>query len=362
MEQLSNLVKPLLRWFDQNKRILPWRENTSPYRVWVSEIMLQQTRVEAVKPYFERFMKALPQIKDLAEVDEEQLLKLWEGLGYYNRARNLQKAAIEIVELYDGKMPEDYNKLLSLPGIGSYTAGAVASISFQICEPAVDGNVLRVFSRLTMNEEDVLSQKVKKYWEDTIREIMPKDRPGDFNQAVMELGAMVCVPNGAPHCRECPVRTLCKAHKASREQEFPYKKPKKQRRIEKKTILLIRDGNSVVLRKRENKGLLAGMYEFPSMEGHVSSKAVINQLENMGYKVLRIQKLEAGKHIFSHVEWLMTGYEIRVQEGDFEKRSLDHTQGHILVKTEEIESGYPIPSAFKIYQVAAFSESKMDKL
>ena len=354
MDELEKVVKPLLTWFEKNKRILPWREDTSPYRVWVSEIMLQQTRVEAVKPYFERFMQALPQIKDLATVDEEQLLKLWEGLGYYNRARNLQKAAIQVVEQHDGEMPEDYDQLLSLPGIGSYTAGAVASISFHICQPAVDGNVLRVFSRLTMNKEDVLSQKVKTYWEDVIRKIIPKDRPGDFNQAVMELGATVCVPNGAPHCTECPLKELCKAHKASRELEFPYKKPKKQRRVEKKTILIIRDGDRVVLRKRDKKGLLAGLYEFPSIEGHVEETEAVSYLENMGYKVLHIKKLVDGKHIFSHVEWHMTGYEIKVQEGDFERRNLDETKGHILVEPKETEGAYPIPSAFKIYQTAAF--------
>lgn len=349
-EQLQKIVQPLLLWFEQNKRVLPWREEPTPYRVWVSEIMLQQTRVEAVKPYFERFMKSLPQIKDLAEVDEEQLLKLWEGLGYYNRARNLQKAAVEIMEQHEGKMPDDYEKLLSLPGIGSYTAGAVASISFQICQPAVDGNVLRVFSRLTMNQEDILSQKVKKYWENIIRELIPKGKPGDFNQALMELGATVCVPNGAPHCEECPLKKFCEAHKASREMEFPYKKQKKQRRIEQKTILIICDGDKIVLRKRDNKGLLAGLYEFPSMEGHVEENEVITQLENMGYKVLHIKKLTDGKHIFSHVEWHMTGYKIKVQEGDFEKRKLDEGAGHILVKPKETEVAYPIPSAFRIYQ------------
>lgn len=356
MDELSDIVKPLLTWFEQNKRTLPWREDTAPYRVWVSEIMLQQTRVEAVKPYFERFMKALPQIDDLAYVDEEQLLKLWEGLGYYNRARNLQKAAIHLVEEYDGKMPADYEKLLSLPGIGSYTAGAVASISFQLCEPAVDGNVLRVFSRLTMNGEDILSQKVKLYWEDVIRELMPPERPGDFNQAVMELGATVCVPNGTPHCTECPVRSFCKAHINGREMEFPYKKPKKKRRIEKKTIMIIREGDKVVIRKRSNKGLLAGMYEFPSMEGHVGKTEVVRQLEKIGYKVLRIRELEEGKHIFSHVEWHMIGYEIKVQEGDFERQSLDEKQGHILVDAEETKDAYPIPAAFRLYHMSAFGK------
>lgn len=349
MNNLNKITEPLLAWFYQNKRILPWRENTAPYRVWVSEIMLQQTRVEAVKPYFERFMKALPELKDLAQVDEDKLLKLWEGLGYYNRARNLQKAAQCVMEEYDGRMPGDYQALLKLPGIGSYTAGAVASISFKICEPAVDGNVLRVLSRVTMNGEDILSQKVKKFWEMKLREIMPKEAPGDFNQALMELGAVVCVPNGAPKCEACPLQELCLAHQTKRETEFPYKKSKKARRVEEKTILVIRDGDKTVLRKRQPKGLLAGMYEFLAMEGHASADEVISHLEQIGYRVLKIQELEEAKHIFSHVEWHMKGYAVKVEEYDFAKRNVDETVSHILIHPEETKSAYPIPTAFKAY-------------
>jgi len=349
MTNLNEMTEPLLVWFDQNKRILPWRENTAPYRVWVSEIMLQQTRVEAVKPYFERFMKALPDFKALADVEEEKLLKLWEGLGYYNRARNLQKAARCVVEEYDGRMPADYEKLLALPGIGSYTAGAIASISFQICRPAVDGNVLRVLSRMTMNGEDILSQKVKKFWEEELRNVMPQERPGDFNQSMMELGATVCVPNGAPHCDACPVSGLCKAHEAGKETEFPCKKSQKERRIEKKTILIIRDGEKIILHKRADKGLLAGMYEFPMMEGYADKNEVIRYLETIGYRVLHIGQLENAKHIFSHVEWHMKGFAVKVEQSEFADSVPDHRDGHLSIDPKATKDAYPIPAAFRAY-------------
>ena len=207
---LGEIPKPLLKWYDENRRILPWREEPTPYRVWVSEIMLQQTRVEAVKPYFERFMKALPDIQALAEAEEETLLKLWEGLGYYNRVRNLQKAAIQIMEDYGGQMPLDYEELLKLKGIGSYTAGAVSSIAGGRAVPAVDGNVLRVVSRVREDERLITDAKVKAAVEEDLKKVMPIDRPGDFNQAMMEIGACVCIPNGAPHCEECPLSEFAK--------------------------------------------------------------------------------------------------------------------------------------------------------
>ena len=208
---LEQLVEPLLHWYDGHARILPWREEPTAYHVWVSEIMLQQTRVEAVKPYYERFLKAFPTVKDLADAQEETLLKMWEGLGYYNRVRNLNKAAVQIMEQYDGKVPDTYEALLKLPGIGSYTAGAVSSIAYNKAMPAVDGNVLRIFSRVRMDEADILDSKVKKRIEEELRLIMPENRPGDFNQAMMELGATVCIPNGEAKCMECPWQNGCQA-------------------------------------------------------------------------------------------------------------------------------------------------------
>ena len=313
-EQYDKIAEPLLKWYDKGHRILPWREEPEAYKVWISEIMLQQTRVEAVKPYFNRFISELPDIKSLAECEEDKLLKLWEGLGYYNRARNLQKAARQIVDEYGGQMPEKQEELVKLAGIGGYTSGAIASIAFGQKVPAVDGNVLRILSRLSLDEEDILKDATKRRVERQLLEVMPKNRPGDFNQALMELGATVCIPNGKPKCEECPWEKICMAHKEGREEEFPKKEPKKKRVIEKKTILIIQDENKSALHKRPSKGLLAGLYEFPNLEGHQTEKRVLAYLKEIGLEVLRIQKMDSSKHIFSHKEWHMTAYHIRVDE------------------------------------------------
>ena len=233
--KLEEITEPLLSWYEENKRDLPWRRDPSPYHVWVSEIMLQQTRVEAVKGYYERFLSALPGIEDLAACPENKLLKLWEGLGYYNRVKNMQKAAKEIVLKYNKEIPADYEKILALPGIGSYTAGAVSSIAFGLKKPAVDGNVLRVISRITENGDDILKQSVKKRVEQELEAVMPEDRPGAFNQSLMELGATVCIPNGMAKCSDCPVSHLCKARANGTVLEYPKKASKKKRRIEEKT-------------------------------------------------------------------------------------------------------------------------------
>ena len=339
---LDLIAEPLLTWYDAGRRILPWRENPTPYHVWLSEIMLQQTRVEAVKPYYDRFLKELPDITSLAAAEEEKLLKLWEGLGYYNRARNLRKAAIQIVSEYDGEMPADYDRLVRLSGIGSYTAGAIASIAFGQAVPAVDGNVLRILSRLRTDDRDILEARVKKSIEEELRGIIPKDRPGDFNQALMELGATVCVPNGSPKCGECPWKELCQAKLQDKISEYPKKTPKKPRKIEKKTILVIQYGQLIALRKRPEQGLLAGMYEFPSLEGYQKEKQVLAYLKQCGVVPLRIRRLEPVKHIFSHKEWHMTGYLIRVDDlsgmGEYE-----------FVDPVKMKSEYPIPSAFAAY-------------
>lgn len=341
----ASMAKPLLEYYDTHRRILPWREEPTAYHVWVSEIMLQQTRVEAVKPYYARFMEAIPDIKSLAEAEEEQLLKLWEGLGYYSRVRNLGKAANVIMEEYSGVMPSDIASLLKLPGIGSYTAGAIASIAYGVAAPAVDGNVLRVMSRIFEDNRDVLSTAVKKDWEALISRTMSQDRPGDFNQAMMEIGAMVCVPNGAPKCELCPFHQMCQAHLHGTELQYPYKAPKKQRVIEERTVLILRDENKTAIVKRPGKGLLAGMYEFPIMEGHVAEEGVIQFLKEKGLDTLWITPLEDAKHIFSHKEWHMKGFMIRVDEltrGETPKEWL-------FVEPRETEESYPIPSAYARY-------------
>ena len=343
------IVLPLLSWYDENKRILPWRESRNAYRIWVSEIMLQQTRVEAVKPYFDRFIRRLPDVKSLAEVSEEELLKLWEGLGYYNRAKNMQKAARIIMDDLGGQMPSEYELLLKLPGIGSYTAGAVASIAFERPVAAVDGNVLRIITRLTADDSDVLSEKFKKQIQEELLQVIPTDRPGDFNQALMELGATVCLPNGAPKCGICPWRDMCKARAQGRLDEIPYKKKKKARTIEQKTVLLLRDGEKTLIRKRPEQGLLAGLFEFPMYDGQLSAEEIRNEAEKLGYRALYVEELTQAVHIFSHKEWHMKGYLVKVEAADFSGDSKKEQAGYHLVTSEMIESTYPIPSAFRAF-------------
>ena len=348
----DRIVMPLLTWYDKNKRILPWREDKNPYRIWVSEIMLQQTRVEAVKPYFDRFVRRLPDVESLARVEEEELLKLWEGLGYYNRVKNMQKAARIIMEKYTGEMPSEYELLLELPGIGSYTAGAVASIAFKRPVVAVDGNVLRIITRLTADDTDVLSEKFKKQIQAELLKIVPHNRPGDFNQALMELGATVCLPNGAPKCHLCPWHDMCEARKQGRVDDIPYKKKKKPRAIEQKTVLLLRDGDKTLIRKRPDKGLLAGLFEFPTFDGLLTKEKICEHAENLGYRVLYVEKLTRAIHVFSHKEWHMQGYLVKVEETGFSQSGVEaagQKRDYHLVTSETIQTRYPIPSAFRAF-------------
>ena len=341
---LESIAKPLVNWYREQKRDLPWRENVTAYKVWVSEIMLQQTRVEAVKPYYARFLKAFPTIRDLADAKEDVLLKMWEGLGYYNRVRNMQKAAQQVMIEYEGEFPSTYQEIRSLTGIGNYTAGAIASFAFGVPKPAVDGNVLRVISRLTASYDDIMKASVRERVEEELEELIPMDAASDFNQGLIELGAIVCVPNGAPKCAECPLLHLCKAHEQGIELELPIKAKAKERRIEKKTVIIFQDGEHVAIRKRPTKGLLAGLYEFPNMEGHLTETEAIAYCKQVGLSPLRIQPLENGKHVFSHVEWHMVGYRVRVDE--LEKSC---TEKMLFVHPEEIQAEYPIPAAFETY-------------
>lgn len=340
---LEIIIEPLLEWFCSNARILPWREEPTPYRVWVSEIMLQQTRVEAVKPYFKRFTEELPAIRDLAECEEERLLKLWEGLGYYNRVRNMQVAARTVMEEYGGQLPPDYGKLLKLKGIGHYTAGAIASIAYGIPVPAVDGNVLRVIARVTADSSDIMKQSVRTNVEGALQAIMPQGQASQFNQALMELGATVCVPNGEPLCGECPWKEFCEAKRLDCWQELPVKSKAKPRKVEDKTVFIIRDGEKVVLRKRPRRGLLAGLYEFPNTPGHLSEEEALQWIKEQKLNPLRIQKLEPAKHIFSHIEWHMTGYVVRVDE------LAENESGMLFVEVRDSKERYPIPAAFAAY-------------
>ena len=312
MEQRYDLSGSLLHWYDYNKRILPWRENKDPYRIWISEIMLQQTRVEAVKPYFDRFMEVLPTVYDLAKVDDDRLMKLWEGLGYYNRARNLKAAAQTIVEEYGGQLPADYDKLLSLKGIGMYTAGAIGSIAFELQVPAVDGNVLRVLTRLWGDDSDILKDKTKKAMGRRVMEFMPEDRPGDFNQALIELGATVCVP-------------------------------KKARRIEHKTIFLLECGEQIAIHKRGDKGLLAGLWEFPNEDKKMDAEDIKEWMAEHHMEDAKTKAAGKGKHIFSHVEWHMEGVRISL-------KTPIQSENYIWVLKKELENTYALPSAFEIFR------------
>ncbi|MBQ1902100.1 MAG: A/G-specific adenine glycosylase [Lachnospiraceae bacterium] len=344
--KFTNLIEPAMKYFYENRRDLPWRKDRNPYHIWVSEIMLQQTRVEAVKSYYKRFMDELPTVAALAECPEDKLLKLWEGLGYYNRVRNMKKAAEVIMAEYDGSFPETEEEILKLPGIGPYTAGAIASIAFDEKCPAVDGNVLRIISRVSDDDSDILKDKTKRAVTERLREVMPEN-PGIFNQSLMEIGAMVCVPNGAAHCEICPWEKLCLAKKRGTIDQLPVKKKAKGRRIVDMTVFIIEDGGKVWLRKRPNQGLLAGLYEFPNQETYMTKKQVVEYVEKHGFDPVRIEKLEDAKHIFSHVEWHMKGYRIHVASID----EIDNAKDYF-VDLDEVSKNYALPSAFQKYAEA----------
>ena len=348
--RMKQTVQPVVEWYRNNKRDLPWRKQINAYRVWISEIMLQQTRVEAVKPYYARFLSELPDVKALAEVPEEKLLKLWEGLGYYNRARNLQIAARQIMEEYNGVFPETYEEIHSLKGIGNYTAGAISSFVYHLPKPAVDGNVFRVVTRILADSDDIMKASTRTKIETLLEEIIPAETPGDFNQGLIELGAIVCLPGGEPKCAECPVQDLCLAHQNGCELDYPVKKKAKERRIEKRTVLRFCDNDEVAIRKRPEKGLLAGLYEFPNVEGHLKQKEVIAYAESLGLTPIRIKKLPDAKHIFSHVEWRMKGYEVIVDELEKELKTDQWKEQVIFADKKELDEKYPMPSAFEAYR------------
>ena len=338
--QLEKMIPLLVSWYRKNARDLPWRRDRDPYHIWVSEIMLQQTRVEAVKPYYERFLNTLPTVKDLAEAEEEVFLKLWEGLGYYSRVRNMQKAAVTVMEEYGGSFPKDHKALLKLKGIGPYTAGAVASIAFSLPYAAVDGNVLRVMTRLTADPADIMQASTKKAWETELNGVMSLADPADINQALMELGATVCLPNGAPKCAECPVRALCLAYERNQTGLFPVKSEKKPRKQENRTVFFLTDGKNIAVRKRPKKGLLSGLWELPSCEGGSSVPAA---LQEFGVFSAELFPMKGQKHIFTHVEWHMECYYALVSEKE---------EMELCWKTaEDIEESCALPSAFrKIWQ------------
>ncbi len=354
VEQYRAAVPYLLHWYDYNARVLPWRQSPTPYHVWVSEIMLQQTRVEAVRAYYERFLAELPEVSDLATADEEHLLKLWEGLGYYSRVRNMKRAAQVICEDYGGVIPQERDVLMTLPGIGGYTAGAIASIAYRKPASAVDGNVLRVMSRLTGSREDISKEAVKRQMTHDLDAVMPGERSGELNQAIMDIGATVCIPNGEPHCIDCPLVHLCKAFAEESTAEIPVKGVKAGRRIEKRTVLLIRQEERTLLRKRPDKGLLAGLWEFPGIDGWASEETVREKLQELLGDTVMIDRVCAGtdaKHIFSHVEWHMKSVIIDVKGAVV-------PEGCVFATADELRSRYSMPGAFAAYRTIVTKEER----
>ena len=469
------MIEPLCAWYETHKRDLPWRRSRDPYRVWVSEIMLQQTRVEAVKPYYERFIAAMPTVRDLAEMPEQRLLKYWEGLGYYSRVRNLQKGAQAIVEAQKGEQaiveaqkgaqaiveaqkgaqaiveaqkgeqaieeaqkgeekilyPETAAEWQKIPGVGPYTAGAIASIAFGEAVPAVDGNVLRVIARYLMIGDDILMQKTKSEITEILQQAMCEhffrteesadanelaeleikiqneaeksadtqtvgtqseegqiaetrseegqiaetrseegqiaearseegqttETPGQFNQALMELGATVCLPNGTPECAKCPLSASCLARQNGCENDLPVRIKKTRRRTEEITVLVIRDDADVVIRRRGEKGLLAGLFEFPNVDRHLDAEEALEVVRSHGIEAVRIEPIGDARHIFSHITWEMRGYLITVGQwtevGTSDDNNNCNQDGWIRVSRDKIEREYPIPSAFSAYTTHA---------
>ena len=301
----------LIEWYPGHHRDLPWRKTRDPYAIWVSEIMLQQTRVAAVLPYYERFLRELPDVASLAAVDDDRLNRLWQGLGYYSRAKNLKKAANEVLSRFGGRMPETFEQLLTLSGVGSYTAGAIASIACGERVPAVDGNVLRVYARLQNDPSDVADPAVKARVFSELKAQMPDD-PGTFNQAMMELGATVCVPNGAPLCADCPLASVCRARAAGTERTLPNKRPKKPRAIERRTVFAMFDRGAPLLKKRPDKGLLAGLYELPNVSGTLTPEEATALLSAWDLHPLGAVQSYSAKHVFTHIEWHMRVYAMDV--------------------------------------------------
>ena len=336
-ELYQKLPGALLPWFRENARDLPWRRDREPYHVWLSEIMLQQTRVEAVRAYYLRFLEALPTLESLASADEGVLLKLWEGLGYYSRARNLQKAAREIVSEHGGRFPSDFDAIRALPGVGPYTAGAVASICFEQPRAAVDGNVLRVLSRITADDSPVDLPETRRGMTEGLEAVYPAGACGAFTQSLMELGATVCTPRG-PRCDGCPCADFCLARADGSASRLPVRLPKKEKRAEEKTVFLLRCGDRLAIRRREETGLLAGLWELPNVPGALDAAAALLQAEAMGVKPTGLEREIRRTHVFTHIVWEMTGYLIPCRE---------EAPSFVWADEAALREKYALPTAFR---------------
>lgn len=335
----KQLPDTLLPWYKQNARALPWRQDTEPYHIWISEIMLQQTRVETVRTYYLRFLEKLPSIHALAEAPESQLFKLWEGLGYYNRARNLQKAARVIETQYNGHFPNQYDDIRALPGIGPYTAGAIASICFNRPYAAVDGNVLRIITRMTENNAPINQTQTKIEIAEQLEKVYPKNACGQFTQALMELGATVCTPK-SPKCTECPANDFCRAHANGTVLKYPVKLPKKDKRLEERTVFLLQCGNRYALTKRAQNGLLSGLWQLPNVLGKMDVEQALHTADTFGVQPAQLCKQMHRVHIFTHIKWQMTCYHILCTK---------KTSDFVWATAQEIENTYALPTAFRMF-------------
>lgn len=333
------LPDTLLPWYKQNARILPWRQDTNPYHVWLSEIMLQQTRVEAVRTYYLRFLEQLPDIHALAKVPESRLFKLWEGLGYYNRARNLQKAAHVIETQYNGCFPKQYKDIRDLPGIGPYTAGAIASICFNLPYAAVDGNVLRIITRMTENNAPIDCMQTKTEIAAQLEKVYPKNNCGQFTQALMELGATVCTPR-SPKCAECPANNFCRAYANGTVLQYPVKQPKKDKRLEERTVFLLQCGDRYALTRRTENGLLAGLWQLPNVQGKMDVEQALHAADTFGVQPAEVYKQMHRIHIFTHIKWQMTCYHILCGK---------KTSDFVWATAQEIQTVYALPTAFRMF-------------
>ena len=344
MDEKALVILPqkLLGWYETAARDLPWRADREPYHVWLSEIMLQQTRVEAVKPYYARFLSALPTVEDLANAPYEQVQKLWEGLGYYSRARNLQKAAQVICTMYNGVFPRAYSQVRALPGIGDYTAGAICSICYEMPTPAVDGNVLRVVARFLAMESCVDEPKVKKEVSESLQKVYPEGRCGVFTQSLMELGATVCLPNGMPKCDACPLRENCRAYQQNDVSSYPVRKQKKARRVEELTLFLLSSEEGIALRKRPATGLLAHLWEFPHVPGTLDLQQALQVVRDLGCEPVEVLSQREKGHIFTHVEWKMRAFDLKV-------RSLENE--FVWVSQERLRDEFALPTAFRQFLI-----------
>ncbi len=341
IDLLAQMTEPLIRYAETVDNDLPWRGDADPYHVWISEIMLQQTRIAAVLPYYERFLRAFPTVQSLSQAPDDKVMKLWEGLGYYSRARNLKKAAMLVMNEYGGVLPQDVALLRRLPGIGAYTAGAIASISYGMPEPAVDGNVLRVIMRLFACSDDVLKDSTKRDVAEALRAVYPAGREATLlTEGLMLLGERICTAPSEALCDICPLRNICRAHLGQITALFPVRSRKKPRRIEERTVLLLRAADTYAVLRRPPTGLLAGLYEYPNVEGTLSPEAVGDYVASMGLTAVSVRPCGTAKHVFTHVEWHMTGYEVSVS---------DERTPFAMYSARQIKETLAIPSAFRAF-------------